>query len=56
LAEAERTEQAASLGGLFILKSPVAHHASIGCSASSAYRFGDVQDIHKRKAVRPIIS
>ena len=34
------------------MKSSVAHHASIGFSASSAYRFGDVQDIHKRNAVR----
>jgi hypothetical protein len=43
--EAERTGQAASLGGLFIFKSCVAHHASIGCGASSAHRFGDMQDV-----------
>jgi hypothetical protein len=53
--EAERTEQAASPGGRFIFKSCVAYDASVSSGASSAYRFGDTQDIHKRKAVRPII-
>src|ERR1700730_18152586 len=34
--EAERKEQAASLGGLFIFNSRVAHYAAISCGASSA--------------------